>query len=47
MSTKWIARIVGLLMLLAFFIIMANLQRKLVEMRQTQQDAPVPATTST
>lgn len=47
MSTKWIARIVGLLMLLAFFIIMANMQRKLVEMQRMQQDATVPVPTST
>ena len=40
----WIVRLIGVLMLLGFFILLANLQRRLVEM---QGRTPPPASTST
>ena len=43
-SARWIARIVAVLILLAFIILMANLQTKLVKMQRSQ---PRPAPTST
>ena len=43
-NSRWVARIVAVLMLLAFFLLMANLQRRLMEMRQ-MQDQPVQTTT--
>jgi hypothetical protein len=43
MSGRWIARIVGLIMLLVFFILMANLQRRLIEM---ERGRPMRTTTT-
>jgi hypothetical protein len=38
-NIRWAARIVGVLLLLVFFLVMANLQRRLVEMRHTRKPA--------
>ncbi|HEY3054726.1 MAG TPA: hypothetical protein VGK31_02215 [Thermoanaerobaculia bacterium] len=40
MSARWIARIIAIFMLIAFIMLLANLQRRLVEIRQTRRPAP-------
>lgn len=42
-NSRWIARIVGVLILLAFFLLMAHLQSRLLQMRPQDR----PASTST
>jgi hypothetical protein len=44
LNSRWIARIVGILLLLAFIILMADLQSRLVRMQRTK-DRPAPAGT--
>ncbi len=43
MNVRWIARILGIILLLLFFVVMANLQRRLVELQHVRK----PAATST
>jgi hypothetical protein len=43
MNSRWVARIIGILMILGFILLMVNLQKKLAEMREMQR----PASTST
>ncbi|HEV8661252.1 MAG TPA: hypothetical protein VGS96_21820 [Thermoanaerobaculia bacterium] len=40
MNARWIARIIGILMLIGFIMLLANLQRRLIEIRQTRRPAP-------
>lgn len=42
MNPRWIARIAGILLLLAFLLLLANLQSRLVEMQRTR--SPVTST---
>jgi flagellar biogenesis protein FliO len=44
MSARWVARIMALILILAFFFLFAHLQKRLIEL---QQRGPGPATTST
>lgn len=37
--TRWIVRLAGILMLLMFLILFANLQKRLIELQQTQPPA--------
>jgi hypothetical protein len=39
-SVRWIVRLAGLLLLLVFLILLANLQKRLVEMQRDQRPAP-------
>ncbi len=43
MNLRWAARIIGIILLLAFFVVMANLQRRLIEMQRVRKP---PATTT-
>ncbi|HSP14423.1 MAG TPA: hypothetical protein VLV78_06705 [Thermoanaerobaculia bacterium] len=43
MNVRWAARIIGIILLLVFFVIMANLQRRLAELQRVRK----PAATST
>jgi hypothetical protein len=43
MNSRWIARAIGILMLLAFILLMANLQRRLIDMQQMRKPAPARA----
>lgn len=43
MNTRWTARIIGIVMLIAFLLVLANLQKRLAEIRRTHS----PAATST
>ena len=40
MNTRWVARIIGIIMVIGFLLLLANLQKKLVEMQQLQGTAP-------
>ena len=40
MNTRWAARIIGIIMIIGFLILLANLQKKLVEMQQMQGTTP-------
>jgi hypothetical protein len=42
-NVRWAARILGIILLLVFFVIMASLQRRLVELQHTRK----PAATTT
>jgi flagellar biogenesis protein FliO len=42
-STRWVARVVALLILLVFFLVMANLQRRLMQLQRMHK----PTATST
>ena len=42
MNTRWVARIIGIIMVIGFLLLLANLQKKLVEM---QQQGTVPTST--
>ena len=46
MSSRWTARIIGILMLVAFLLLLANLQKRLVEIERTRR-ANTTTTTST
>ena len=37
---RWVVRAVGILMLLGFILLFANLQRRLVEMKGSRRAAP-------
>jgi hypothetical protein len=39
--SRWIARVVGVLLLIAFMMMFANMQRKLEELRDQQEPATV------
>ncbi len=43
MNVRWAARIIGIILLLLFFVVMANLQRRLVELQRVRK----PAATTT
>jgi len=43
MNTRWTARIIGIVMLIAFLLMLANLQKRLAEIQRTHR----PAATST
>jgi hypothetical protein len=45
---RWTIRILGLLLLLALFFMMANLQQKLVQLQRDRaaQQTPAPTTTT-
>lgn len=43
MNARWVARIVAVIILLVFFLVMANLQRRLIELQRTRK----PPATST
>jgi hypothetical protein len=43
MSARWVARILGVLMLVVFLMLMANLQKRLMEIQNRQ---PVRTTTT-
>ena len=45
MSSRWVVRIVGILMLLGFLLIFAHMQRRLIEMQKMRK--PPATTTST
>lgn len=44
LNSRWLARIVAVLILLAFFLLMAHLQSRLVGIKQTR-DLPEPTST--
>lgn len=44
LNSRWLARIVAVLILLAFFLLMAHLQSRLVQIKQTR-DRPEPTST--
>jgi hypothetical protein len=39
MSARWIMRIIGILMLLGFFLVFAYMQKRLVELQRTRPPA--------
>ncbi|GAC1434620.1 MAG: hypothetical protein NVSMB68_07030 [Thermoanaerobaculia bacterium] len=43
MNARWTARIIGIVMVIALLLLLANLQRRLVEIERTRR----PAATST
>ena len=47
MNARWAARIIGIFMLIAFFIVMLTLQKKLVQMRNSRPPATSTSTTGT
>ena len=46
MSARWLVRIIGILMLLGFFLLFAHMQRRLLEIQKTRTP-PATGTTST
>ncbi len=43
MNARWLARIIGILMLLGFILLMAHLQRRLIEIQKMRKPAPTRA----
>lgn len=44
---KWAVRILGILMIVAFLLLMASLEKQLLMLQRTRQPKPAPATTTT
>jgi len=42
---RWTARVVGLIMLVLFLLLFANLQKKLVELQRARGTQPAPTST--
>jgi hypothetical protein len=47
MNARWVSRILGLIMVIVLLVLLANLQKKLVEMQQQREAGPAPSATTT
>ncbi len=47
MNTRWTARIIGIVMLIAFLLLLASLQKRLVEIERAHRATATTTTTGT